>query len=43
MVHHEIEGPAAARPVGLPDAAHLANVERPKAVSEHLLEHLLGE
>ncbi|MEU8377579.1 3-oxoadipate enol-lactonase [Streptosporangium sp. NPDC048865] len=37
------EGIPGARLVVLDGAAHLANVERPEAVSEHLLAHLLPE
>ncbi|WP_436762583.1 alpha/beta fold hydrolase [Streptosporangium sp. V21-05] len=35
------EGIPGSRLVVLPGAAHLANVERPEAVSEHLVGHLL--
>lgn len=38
-----VAGIPGSRLVVLPGAAHLANVERPEAVSEHLTEHLLGE
>ncbi|WP_440103873.1 3-oxoadipate enol-lactonase [Streptosporangium sp. H16] len=37
------EGIAGSRLVVLPGAAHLANVERPEAVSEHLVGHFLQE
>ncbi|GAA3410092.1 3-oxoadipate enol-lactonase [Streptosporangium vulgare] len=37
------EGIAGSRLVVLPGAAHLANVERPEAVSEHLAWHFLRE
>ncbi|MFF3441573.1 3-oxoadipate enol-lactonase [Streptosporangium sp. NPDC002721] len=36
-----VEGIAGSRLVVLDGAAHLANVERPEAVSEHLIAHLL--